>query len=219
MSNLPEVRQDNFIANYQELYKLAKTFSMSGLVPTQYHGKPEDCMIALNMAQRSGMEPIFVMQNMYVVKGHPSWSGQACIAMLRNCGLFRDIRPVYNTDKTSCRLEAVDAKSGQKVVGTTITLEMAAKEGWGAKWKTMPEQMLAYRAAAFFARVWCPEVLMGCMVEGEPEDVERERSATPNPFAELPTEPQQIAAPQQSEGIELELPGLEKDQVMFDEVD
>lgn len=63
---------------------------------------------------------------------------------------------------------------------------------------------------------------MGCMVEGEPEDVELERSATPNPFAELPTEPQQIAAPQQSDGIELELSGLaepEKDQVMFDEVD
>ena len=219
MNNLPEVRKDEFISNYQELYKLAKTFSMSGLVPTQYHGKPEDCMIALNMAQRSGMEPIFVMQNMYVVKGHPSWSGQACIAMLRNCGLFRNVRPVYNADKTACHFEAVDVKSGENVSGTTITLEMAAKEGWGAKWKTMPEQMLAYSAAAFFARVWCPEVLMGCMVEGEPEDVERERTTTPNPFAELPTEPQQIAAPQQPDGIELELSDLEKDQVMFDEVD
>lgn len=200
MSNLAEVRQDNFIDNYQELYKLAKTFSMSSLVPTQYHGKLEDCMIALSMAQRSGMEPIFIMQNMYVVKGHPSWSGQACIAMLRNCGLFRDVRPVYNADKTSCRFEALDAKSGQKVVGTTITLEMAAKEGWGAKWKTMPEQMLAYRAAAFFARVWCPEVLMGCMVEGEPEDVERERPAAPNPFT-------------------LRIGKPKEDQVMFDATD
>ena len=39
------------------------------------------------------------------------------------------------------------------------------------KWKTMPEQMLAYRAAAFFARLYCPEVLMGCQVEGEAEDI------------------------------------------------
>ena len=217
MNNLTEVHKDEFISNYQGLYKLAQTFSASNLVPTQYHGKPEDCMIALNMAQRSGMEPIFVMQNMYVVKGHPSWSGQACIAMLRNCGLFRNVHPVYNAEKTACHFEAVDVKSGQNVSGTTITLEMAAKEGWGPKWKSMPEQMLAYRAAAFFARVWCPEVLMGCMVEGEPEDVERERSATPNPFADIPAEPQQIESSHRSEGIDL--PELEKDQVMFDEID
>ena len=171
MSNLTEVRKDEFISNYQGLYKLAQTFSASNLVPSQYHGKPEDCMIALNMAQRSGMEPIFVMQNMYVVKGHPSWSGQACIAMLRNCGLFRDVRPVYNAEKTACHFEAVDVKSGQKVVGTTITLEMAAKEGWGAKWKTMPDQMFRYRAAAFFARTFCPDVLMGLQTVEEVKDV------------------------------------------------
>ena len=217
MNNLPEVRKDEFISNYQGLYKLAQTFSASNLVPTQYHGKPEDCMIALNMAQRSGMEPIFVMQNMYVVKGHPSWSGQACIAMLRNCGLFRNVHPVYNAEKTACHFEAVDVKSGQNVSGTTITLEMAAKEGWGPKWKSMPEQMLAYRAAAFFARVWCPEVLMGCMVEGEPEDVERNRTTVPNPFADIPPESQQIEAPQQSASIEL--PELEKEQVTFDAID
>ena len=81
----------------------------------------------------------------------------------------------------------------------------------------MPEQMLAYRAAAFFARVWCPEVLMGCMVEGEPEDVERERPATPNPFADIPAEPQQIESSHRSEGIDLS--ELQKEQVTFDAID
>ena len=51
-------------------------------------------------------------------------------------------------------------------------MAMAKAEGWlaNSKWRTMPEQMLAYRAAAFFARVHCPDLLMGVQVEGEPED-------------------------------------------------
>lgn len=64
--------------------------------------------------------------------------------------------------------------------GTTVTMSMAKAEGWyskkdkygneTSKWQTMPEQMLAYRAASFFARVHCPETLMGVQVEGEVED-------------------------------------------------
>lgn len=41
----------------------------------------------------------------------------------------------------------------------------------GSKWKTMPEQMLKYRAASFFARVECPNILMGFQLAEEIEDV------------------------------------------------
>ena len=40
----------------------------------------------------------------------------------------------------------------------------------------MPEQMLAYRAASFFARVYCPEALMGAQTVEEVEDVSSARS-------------------------------------------
>lgn len=64
---------------------------------------------------------------------------------------------------------------------------MAKEEGWygksGSKWKTMPEQMLAYRASAFFARVHIPNALMGIHVEGEVDDISRpERIAPAEPF-------------------------------------
>ena len=55
------------------------------------------------------------------------------------------------------------------------TMQMAKDEGWlskaGSKWKTMPEQMIKYRAAAFFARVYCPNVLMGFKTAEEIADV------------------------------------------------
>jgi hypothetical protein len=52
---------------------------------------------------------------------------------------------------------------------------MAKAEGWfgknGSKWKTMPDLMLRYRAATFFGRLYCPELLMGMKVQEEVIDV------------------------------------------------
>lgn len=216
MNNLPEVKQEGFVESYQSLYRLAELFSKSSMIPAQYKNNAADCMIALNMAQRSGMEPVFVMQNMYVVKGHPSWSGQACIAMLRNCGLFRDVRPIYNAERTACYFQATDAKTGETLTGTTVSLDMAAREGWSSnsKWKSMPEQMLAYRAASFFARLWCPEVLMGCMVEGEADDAEQNREPISDPLAELDA----LEPPAQETTIAAQAEELES-QVEFDEAE
>ena len=51
---------------------------------------------------------------------------------------------------------------------------MAKDEGWygknGSKWKTMPELMLQYRAAAFFQRVYAPEISMGLITREEFDD-------------------------------------------------
>jgi hypothetical protein len=64
---------------------------------------------------------------------------------------------------------------GNVVDGTKVTMQMAKDEGWidksGSKWKTMPEQMLMYRAGAFFARVHCPDVLYGIQMVEEVKDV------------------------------------------------
>ena len=61
---------------------------------------------------------------------------------------------------------------------------MARLEGWTSnkKWQTMPELMLAYRAAAFFARIHVPNLLMGCFVEGEAEDISPEKPKAVDPF-------------------------------------
>ncbi len=54
-------------------------------------------------------------------------------------------------------------------------MAMAAQEGWstksGSKWKTMPEQMMWYRAAAFWTRMFCPELSLGMQTAEEVMDV------------------------------------------------
>lgn len=158
---------------FEQALRTANMLSKSGLVPQSYQGKPQDCFIALDMAARMGVSPIFVMQNLYVVKGKPSWAGQACMAMIISCGKYRDVRHIYTgepgTDGRGCYVSAVRIADGERVDGTQITIRMAKAEGWMAnpKWQHMPDQMLGYRAASFFARMHCPDAMMGLHTQDE----------------------------------------------------
>ena len=64
---------------FNQLVRVANAFSKTNLVPENYRGKPEDCMVAIDMANRMGVPALMVMQNLYVVKGKPSWSGHVCL--------------------------------------------------------------------------------------------------------------------------------------------
>jgi hypothetical protein len=59
-------------------------------------------------------------------------------------------------------------------------MEMANAEGWvskaGSKWKTMPELMMRYRAAAFFGRLYAPEITMGMHSVEEVVDITTHQS-------------------------------------------
>jgi hypothetical protein len=178
------------IANFKELFDIGKMFASSSLVPQAYQGKPMDCTIAVDMANRMGVSPMMVMQNLYVVKGKPSWSGQACTSLINGSGQFKNVHHVYTgekgTDNRGCYVEAIRIDNGKVVRGTEVTMEMAKIEGWlsNSKWKSMPEQMLAYRASAFFARVHIPNALMGMQLAEEVIDISKpaEKIAAQDPF-------------------------------------
>lgn len=181
---MPQAQQFRSMWNDKDMlaqsFKCAQYLSSSALVPETYHGKPENCLIALDLANRSGMSPLTVMQNLYVVKGKPAWAGQFAIALVNGSRRFsKPLRPIFfgeeGTSTWGCYMETYDLE-GKKVVGSKITMQMAKDEGWidksGSKWKTMPEQMLMYRAGAFFARVHCPDVLYGVQMVDEVKDTD-----------------------------------------------
>lgn len=161
------------------LVKLAGMMSRSKLVPVAYQGDPDTCFVACELANRMGVSPLMVMQNLYVVQGRPAWSGQACISLINGTGLYGPLEFVYvgapGQDDYGCYIRTIRRSDGSKITGTTVNFAMAKAEGWldkkGSKWLTMPAQMLAYRAAAFFARVYCPHALMGLQTEEEVQDV------------------------------------------------
>lgn len=68
------------------------------------------------------------------------------------------------------------AKGSDKVLESSpISIRLAIQEGWytksGSKWKTMPKQMLMYRAASFWTNAYAPELSMGMKTEDEIRDI------------------------------------------------
>lgn len=168
---------------FNQLLRAANMLSQTSIIPQSYQGKPQDCFVAIEMANRMGVSPMVVMQNMYVVKGKPAWAGQACTMFINSCGKFTQVKHVYTgekgTDSRGCYVTATRISDGIQVNGVEVTIAMAKAEGWtsNTKWRNMPELMLAYRASAFFARVHCPEALMGVQLVDEIYDTETSRNA------------------------------------------
>lgn len=168
----------NDVELFKTTQRMAQLLVASDTIPQSYKGKIADCVIAIDMANRMGVSPLVIMQNSQIVRGNFSWKGTACKAMIDGCGKYKDSYYVEvgqrGTDTWGYYLEAID-KRDRVVKGCEVTIKMAKDEGWyqkdGSKWKTMPELMLKYRAAAFFFRTECASLAMGFLTTEEQEDI------------------------------------------------
>ena len=236
------------VTNFNEAINAASFLSGSSLVPTDYRrwvpvknqygkamtnadGTPQlmenpnatsNCLIALNMANRMGYDPLMIMQNLYIIEGRPAWSSQFIIAAINACGKFdplqfeivnegeKEIEYVNSywengkklSNQATVKLENLTCiawttdKKGNRLQSDKISMEMAVKEGWyqknGSKWQTMAGQMLRYRAAAFFGRIYAPEILMGIYAADEIRDFV---DVTPEPVQQPAAQPKQQQIP------------------------
>ena len=137
--------------SFLQTAKMAKMLSQANMLPRTFAGQPGNCMILIDMAKRSGMSVLFVAQNLYIVSGNPSWSGQACIALINNCGRFTPIKfdeKYVSETEWECTAYATEKATGDVVRSTTINYELAKNAGWydksGTYWKKMPMQMAKY---------------------------------------------------------------------------
>src|SRR5690606_23257922 len=126
-----------------------------------------------------GADPLMVMQNLVIVHGRPTWSSQFLIATVNTCGRFSALRFEFfgeqGTDGWGCRAWAIEKATGEKLVGSDVTIGIAKAEGWygknGSKWKSIPQQMLMYRAGSWWTRAFAPELSMGLHTAEELGDV------------------------------------------------
>ena len=228
MSNITTTQTDaaqpvtmgfNTLQGFEFMQRTAKMFTVSTMVPAGYQAmitkgygdratvEPNpaalsNCMIALDMSQRMGANPLLIMQNLHIIEGRPSWSSQFIIAAINNCGKFSPLRfdlqwldeidATYSTfewedrkkvekkhkvriKNARCVAWAIEKATGERLESAPVTMEMAVNEGWfgknGSKWKSMPDLMMRYRSAAFFGRIYAPELLMGLPTAEEMHDV------------------------------------------------
>ena len=195
------------IQSFESAQRIAASLADSALVPNAYRGQQglPNCIVAIEIANRMGMSPFQVMQNLNVIHGRPSWSSQFIIGLIQGCGRFEGF--TYKETADSCQCFAVLKTSGEQVSGPKITSEMARKEGWtkNTKWSTMPQTMLRYRAASAFGRFHIPDLILGIQSVEENEVIDAEIAVVPEaPESKLDqvsellvskTEPEPVPAP------------------------
>ncbi|WP_408580253.1 hypothetical protein [Burkholderia cenocepacia] len=179
-ANLPAVAPGfGSLQSFELMQRAANLLASSTLVPAAYRKTIEkldkfgnvkesrdnpnalaNAVVALNMAQRMGADPLMVMQNLYIVEGRPSWSSQWIIAAVNGCGRFSPLRfdikilgaknvdyvetfwennqrqkrtiSVPITDKV-CVAWAIEKETGERIESPAVSIEMAVKEGWYTK--------------------------------------------------------------------------------------
>ncbi|QDJ52837.1 hypothetical protein [Bordetella hinzii] len=179
-ANLPSVAPGfGSLQSFELMQRAANLLASSTLVPAQYRKVIEkldrygnvkesrenpnalaNSVVALNMAQRMGADPLMVMQNLYIVEGRPSWSSQWIIAAINGCGRFSPLRfriesrgereveykstywennqrhtkveKVKINDKV-CVAWAIEKETGEVIESPAVSIEMAVLEGWYTK--------------------------------------------------------------------------------------
>jgi hypothetical protein len=174
---------DAEIRQFEFDWRKAQALSRSRMVPAHFQGKAEDCMVAVMMARQLGINDLLALQNIQLIQGRPGFSASFAIGLANTRGPFSG--PItWSTEGSGDNLKvtarAIVATTGEEV-STSVDMSMAKAEGWvkNPKYRSMPEQMLRYRAATWLIRLHCPEVLMGLSSSDELEDTRAAESKAP----------------------------------------
>lgn len=171
--------------NMGGLWRLARIYSESNVVPEHFRKSPSNCFIACQLAYRMRVDPFAVMQSLYIVpgSGKPSMEARLAIACLNASGqTVGRIRWRFDGEGSarSCTAFVVDRETGDEL-DLRIDWSTVEGEGWlskkGSKWQTMPDQMFRYRSATWLIRAYYPEVMMGLRTTDEVEDIGPEKPA------------------------------------------
>jgi hypothetical protein len=124
-------------------------------------------------AEQLGEHPMLLFQEISVINGRPNTSARFAISRANKSGLLQG--PI--TWKSKGQGEALEVTASAvlretgEVLTATVTMREAVADGWtrNPKYKSIPEQMLRWRAATRLINLYMPEVLFGLGVREEAE--------------------------------------------------
>lgn len=191
-------------AAFDHWHRVANMFAHSGLIPEHLRKQIPDVLIGLDLARRLHLNPLSVLQNLYVVKGTPGWKTQFLVALANGKGwdlTWETERPHESSDpdfsKEKPRLEwqrstkngSVNAsapnmrtrcimeRDGKRKVGIYVSLAQAIAAKWAdnEQYVHSTQNQLEWRAAAFAIRKYDPNLTLGLPTAEEAADERIER--------------------------------------------
>ena len=144
---------------------LAKEFANAKMIPDHFKNSVGDCYIAISLADRHGMDPWTLMQELYIIKGKPMMSGKLATAIL-NHSLADPLRPEYSGEGDDREITLTGRPQGEeKPLDVKLKVRDAKTEN--EQWRKNPDQMLMYAGARMWGRRYTPDILLGILFVDE----------------------------------------------------
>ncbi len=183
----------------ESMYKLAEMMAASVVtVPKHLQGNTADCLAVVLQSAQWGMNPFPVAQKTHVINGALGYEAQLINAVVSSSRAivgrfhyqYKDWKPAkeqrrkkdgstyqVNTEAGLVRVGAILAGERDITWGEWLDTSKVSTKNSGL-WNTAPKQQAAYLAVKYWARLYCPEPIMGVY---SPDELEQppERDITP----------------------------------------
>ena len=163
----------------------AKMVANSDFAPKDFRGKPESCLLAIDLGSSIGLSRIQSLQSIAVINGRPTIWGDAALALVQSSPVCEFISEAVDGDGEQMVATCTAKRRGypQPTV-VKFTVADAKKAGlWGktGPWTQYPKRMLQMRARGFALRDAFPDVLKGLVTAEEAQDYPTQVAADHGP--------------------------------------
>lgn len=166
----------------QKLQAFAEIMSQGvATVPRHFAGKPADCLAVALQAAQWRMNPYAVAQKTHLVNGVLGYEAQLVNAVVTSSKAVNG-RFHYRYGGDWGRITGTKDKSDEAGLFVQVGAILHGEDEitWGEPlymidittrnsplWKTAPKQQIAYLAVKYWARLYCPEVILGVYTPDE----------------------------------------------------
>lgn len=185
----------------RQLQQFAEVMAQSvQTLPKHLAGKPADCMAVAMQAAQWGMNPFAVAQKTHLVNGTLGYEAQLVNAVVTSSRAVQGrFKYEYGGDWDAYMLHPDKQHEAGLFIRVGAVIRGETEITWGEPiylapittrnsplWKTAPKQQIAYLAVKYWARLYCPEVILGVYTPDE--------SDTPQPRVERDITPPATSA-------------------------
>jgi hypothetical protein len=162
------------ITSLDDGLRYAKMIASSDFAPKEFRGKPEACLLAIDLGSSVGLSRMQSLQSIAVINGRPTIWGDAALALVQSSPVCEYVREFTEGDGDN--MAAVcEAKRRGYPAPTTVRFSVAdAKKAglWGKSgpWTQYPGRMLTLRARGFALRNAFADALRGLITAEEAQD-------------------------------------------------
>lgn len=184
--------------NLADAHRFCKLVASSGLAPETL-STPEQVFVALQTGAEAGLGPMASLRSVIVIKGNPSWKGEAVLALIRKSRVCKTLTIGNDGEGDErrgwIRFERTDIDDG--VIEVSFSWVEAKRAGLTTgknahTWRAYPDDMLVWRAVSRAGKRYFSDVLHGLDVA----EVVRDYTTGPVKAVGIPTESTTGTAPE-----------------------